>query len=146
MSAENKELILRVNNFEIGFGSKTLFEDASLLVHAGDKITLLGQNGMGKTTFVKCVAGEVNYFGEIELTPGTHIAIMEQEKAFENSPKTFKTYLEDKDYASLWVFEDNFAKELYEKLGFYTTWKSKIIRERKYVKMEWISTESMTYG
>ena len=58
----------------------------------------------------------------------------------------YETYLEDKDYASLWVFEDNFAKELYEKLGFYTTWKSKIIRERKYVKMEWISTESMTYG
>ena len=58
----------------------------------------------------------------------------------------YETYLEDKDYASLWVFEDNFAKEFYEKLGFYTTWKSKIIRERKYVKMEWISTESMTYG
>tara|TARA_R100000908_G_scaffold62171_2_gene41146 strand:+ start:7961 stop:8395 length:435 start_codon:yes stop_codon:yes gene_type:complete len=58
----------------------------------------------------------------------------------------YETYLEDKDYASLWVFEDNFAKELYEKLGFYTTWKSKIIRERKYVKMEWISTKSMTYG
>tara|TARA_B100001094_G_scaffold318543_1_gene362274 strand:- start:1615 stop:2052 length:438 start_codon:yes stop_codon:yes gene_type:complete len=58
----------------------------------------------------------------------------------------YETYLEDKDYASLWVFEDNFAKEFYEKLGFYATWKSKIIRERKYVKMEWISTESMTYG
>ena len=58
----------------------------------------------------------------------------------------YETYLKNKDYASLWVFEDNFAKEFYEKLGFYTTWKSKIIRERKYIKMEWISIESMTYG
>jgi len=60
--------------------------------------------------------------------------------------QAYETYLEDKEYASLWVFEDNFAKGLYKKLGFYYTQKSKIIRERKYLQMEWISIESMTYG
>lgn len=60
--------------------------------------------------------------------------------------QAYETYLEDKEYASLWVFEDNFAKELYKKLGFYYTQKSKIVRERKYLQMEWISIESMTYG
>ena len=58
----------------------------------------------------------------------------------------YETYLKNKDYASLWVFEDNFAKEFYERLGFYTTWKSKVIRERKYIKMEWVLSESTPYG
>ena len=49
----------------------------------------------------------------------------------------YELYLKDKDYASLWVFEDNFAKNLYEKLGFKLTGKSKIIRDRNYVYMEY---------
>jgi len=46
-------------------------------------------------------------------------------------------YLKDKDYATLWVFEDNFAKNLYESLGFIENGESKIIRDRKYVRMIW---------
>ena len=30
----------------------------------------------------------------------------------------YELYLKDKDYASLWVFENNFAKKLYKALGF----------------------------
>ena len=44
-------------------------------------------------------------------------------------------YLENKNYATLWVFEDNFAKILYEDLGFNVTGDSKIVRDRKYLKM-----------
>ena len=49
----------------------------------------------------------------------------------------YELYLEDKDYASLWVFEDNFAKNLYEKLGFISNGNSKVIRDRNYIQMEW---------
>ena len=49
----------------------------------------------------------------------------------------YELYLKDKDYASLWVFEDNFAKDLYVKLGFFPTKDSKIVRDRNYIKMEW---------
>ena len=38
--------------------------------------------------------------------------------------------------ATLWVFEDNFAKNLYESLGFKETGNYTIIRNRRYVKME----------
>jgi len=79
----NKDLILRVNNFDIEFGNKTLFEKTDLILHKGDKVALLGQNGCGKTTFLRCIAGEVDYLGEIELDAGIQVAIMEQEKAFE---------------------------------------------------------------
>jgi len=49
----------------------------------------------------------------------------------------YNEYLKDKDYATLWVFEDNFAKNLYESLGFIENGESKIIRDRKYVRMIW---------
>jgi GNAT superfamily N-acetyltransferase len=49
----------------------------------------------------------------------------------------YELYLQDKDYASLWVFEDNFAVKLYEKLGFTPTENSRIVRDRNYIQMEY---------
>ena len=46
-----------------------------------------------------------------------------------------KEYLEDTDYAELWVFEDNHAKKLYEELGFVETGEYETLRDRKYLKM-----------
>ena len=47
----------------------------------------------------------------------------------------YKKYLEDTDYADLWVFEDNHAKKLYEELGFVETGEYETLRDRKYLKM-----------
>jgi len=47
----------------------------------------------------------------------------------------YQKYLEDTDYADLWVFEDNHAKKLYEELGFVETGESGVRRNRKYLKM-----------
>jgi len=47
----------------------------------------------------------------------------------------YKLYLKDKEYASLWVFVDNFAKNLYTELGFVENGNSKIIRGREYIQM-----------
>jgi ribosomal protein S18 acetylase RimI-like enzyme len=49
--------------------------------------------------------------------------------------EAYKLYLEDKKYASLWVFVDNFAKTLYTELGFVENGNSKIIRGRNYIEM-----------
>ncbi len=49
--------------------------------------------------------------------------------------EAYKLYLKDKKYASLWVFVDNFAKNLYTELGFVENGNSKIIRGREYIQM-----------
>jgi ribosomal protein S18 acetylase RimI-like enzyme len=49
--------------------------------------------------------------------------------------EAYKLYLKDKNYASLWVFVDNFAKNLYTELGFVKSGNIKIIRNRDYVEM-----------
>ena len=40
------------------FGQKTLFSDVSLLIEGGDRIALIGDNGSGKSTFLKILMGE----------------------------------------------------------------------------------------
>lgn len=47
----------------------------------------------------------------------------------------YKKLMQNMSNATLWVFEDNFAKNLYYTLGFKETGEQKIIRERKYIKM-----------
>lgn len=49
--------------------------------------------------------------------------------------EAYKIYLKNKKYASLWVFDDNFAKKLYLELGFLENGNFKIIRDRKYLQM-----------
>jgi len=49
----------------------------------------------------------------------------------------YQEYLKDKTHASLWVFNDNFAKDLYLKLGFKETGERGFVRGRNYIKMEY---------
>lgn len=47
----------------------------------------------------------------------------------------YEIYLKDKNYATLWVFLDNYAINLYSELGFKPTGEHKNIRGRGYIKM-----------
>ncbi|HWT28513.1 MAG TPA: ABC-F family ATPase [Methylophilaceae bacterium] len=38
---------------------KPLFNDFNLMVDAGEKIAIIGENGIGKTTLLRCIAGEI---------------------------------------------------------------------------------------
>jgi ribosomal protein S18 acetylase RimI-like enzyme len=49
--------------------------------------------------------------------------------------QAYKLYLENKKYATLWVFVDNFAKKLYTELGFVENGNTKTIRNREYIEM-----------
>lgn len=49
--------------------------------------------------------------------------------------KAYKKFLKNKKYASLWVFDDNFAKNLYASLGFKENGNKKIVRDRLYIEM-----------
>jgi hypothetical protein len=55
--------------------------------------------------------------------------------------QAFLEYLKDKKYAKLWVFDNNFAKNLYIKLGFVETKNFKYIREKLYIEMEYVKNE-----
>jgi ATPase subunit of ABC transporter with duplicated ATPase domains len=51
--------VLQVNGLTKGFDGKTLFEGLRLDIMRGDKIAVIGANGVGKTTLLRCLIGEM---------------------------------------------------------------------------------------
>ena len=50
-------LLLSVSEGVIRFGDKTLFENLSFSIRAGEKVCLIGKNGAGKTTLMNIITG-----------------------------------------------------------------------------------------
>ena len=50
--------VMTVKNLSKGFGDRTLFSDVEMEVVGGERIALLGDNGTGKSTFLKIIMGE----------------------------------------------------------------------------------------
>lgn len=67
---------------------------------------------------------------------GVDIHMDERNKGY--ATRAYSMYLNDIDLAFLWVFEDNHsAKSIYDTLNFKNTGNYQIIRNRKYIEMEW---------
>ena len=52
------DFVFDLKGMEKSFGEKKLFSDVELLVEGGERIAILGDNGTGKTTFLRCLLGE----------------------------------------------------------------------------------------
>ncbi len=52
-------LLLKINHISKIFGDRVLFKDMNLEVFQGDKIGLIGANGIGKTTLLHMIAGDL---------------------------------------------------------------------------------------
>jgi branched-chain amino acid transport system ATP-binding protein len=76
------ELLLEVQNLETAYGASQVLFGVSLQIEAGEMVTLLGRNGMGKTTTVRSIMGltrsskgNIGFRGErIERLPPDRIA------------------------------------------------------------------------
>jgi ATP-binding cassette, subfamily F, member 3 len=81
---------------EVTFGHiapKWLLDEASFSVREGSKITLMGQNGAGKSTIFKMITGELKPSeGKIHITNGKHIAIAKQVMPKEDKELTVQAY------------------------------------------------------
>lgn len=51
--------MLLVSDLSLHFGDRTLFDNLSFSIQAGEKVALIGRNGTGKTTLFRVLAGEI---------------------------------------------------------------------------------------
>ena len=63
------------------FDGKRIFQGASLTVERGDKIAFVGRNGEGKSTLVKCIMGQLEHEGSIQLGHNVQIGYFAQNQA-----------------------------------------------------------------
>lgn len=63
------------------YGSSTVFSDVEMTVKRGEKVAFVGKNGEGKSTFVKCIMGEIPFDGKLELGHNIKIGYFAQNQA-----------------------------------------------------------------
>ena len=63
------DVVFKLKNLSKSFGDRVLFSDVNLSVEGGERIALLGDNGTGKSTFLKCLLGEEDCQGKIQFGP-----------------------------------------------------------------------------
>ena len=83
--------MISVNNMSLYFGGQDIFKDISFMVNRGDKIGLVGKNGVGKTTLLRVLAREQSpNKGEIVIPNRTVIGYLTQDLDFEDGRTVFE--------------------------------------------------------
>ncbi|MEN9917709.1 MAG: hypothetical protein RL662_145 [Bacteroidota bacterium] len=75
------------------YGKHLIFSNATLTINRGDKVAFVGKNGEGKSTLVKCIMGETDFSGKLELGHNVKIGYFAQNQAsmLDESRTVFET-------------------------------------------------------
>ncbi len=77
-------LALEVENVAKGFDGRTLFSDLSLMCEVGERIAVIGQNGVGKTTLLRTLIGETEADkGKVKWSENVQIGYFSQDHVTE---------------------------------------------------------------
>ena len=75
------KVVIEAENVTKAYGDKVILKDISLLVERGSKIAFVGQNGQGKSTFIKAIVGEFKFQGSINLGHNVQVGYFAQNQA-----------------------------------------------------------------
>ena len=92
------DIVFKTKNMSKAFGERSLFDGVELTVEGGERIALLGDNGTGKSTFIKCLLGEEDFGGKIQFGPTVKWGYLPQTIHFDHPERTlYDTMLYEKN-------------------------------------------------
>ena len=92
------DVVFKTKNLSKAFGDRTLFSGVELNVEGGERIAILGDNGTGKSTFIKCLLGEEDFTGKIQFGPTVKWGYLPQIIHFSHPERTlYDTMLYEKN-------------------------------------------------
>ena len=75
----NKNPLILVNNVQIKYNDETIFKTISFEVNNGDRIAIVGKNGIGKSSILKLILGKkIEYNGEFKVANNLKISYVSQ--------------------------------------------------------------------
>ncbi|WP_433957988.1 ABC-F family ATP-binding cassette domain-containing protein [Cytobacillus horneckiae] len=87
--------LLTVDKLSHTFGDRTLFKDVSFRLLAEDHVGLVGANGVGKSTLMNIITGQlIHDSGRVEWTPNVHYGYLDQHTVL-TPGKTMRDALRD---------------------------------------------------
>ena len=72
------KLVFEIENLSVSYGEQPLIKDFSAIVLRGDRIGLVGDNGVGKTTLIKAILGEIEHSGAVKTGTQLEVAYFDQ--------------------------------------------------------------------
>ena len=92
------DVVFKTKSLAKAFGDRTLFSGVDLNVEGGERIAILGDNGTGKSTFIKCLLGEEDFEGKIQFGPTVKWGYLPQIIRFAHPERTlYDTMLYEKN-------------------------------------------------
>ena len=81
--------VLQIRDVSMGYGERILFKDLNLDIYRGEKVALIGANGMGKSTLFKIIMDElVPLNGSIKFGTNVNVSYFHQEQKTLNLDNT----------------------------------------------------------
>src|SRR5262245_53759216 len=78
--------MLVARNLSLAFGARTILDAFSLSLVAGERVALVGQNGVGKSTLLKILARHMAPdSGEVAIAQGRRVGVLAQEPALNDA-------------------------------------------------------------
>ncbi|MBZ0198963.1 MAG: ATP-binding cassette domain-containing protein [Ignavibacteriaceae bacterium] len=91
MSNNANPVILTAKEIEVRYGEQIVLNKASLTIHEGDRIGLVGRNGTGKSTFLKIIAGKLFAdTGEIAKRKDLSVSFLSQEFSLDETKTVYE--------------------------------------------------------
>jgi ATP-binding cassette subfamily F protein 3 len=78
--------VLELNQLGKSYEDRNLFKEVSITVGRGEKIALLGPNGVGKSTLLKSIMGTITHEGEVLYGHNVQISYFAQDQAEQLDP------------------------------------------------------------
>lgn len=83
-TVDDKKIIYTMDCVSRAYGTKVVLKDISISYYYGAKIGVIGENGAGKSSLFKILAGrDSDFTGETQLLPGFTMGYLEQEPVLE---------------------------------------------------------------
>ncbi|MDR3140351.1 MAG: ATP-binding cassette domain-containing protein [Tannerellaceae bacterium] len=133
--------MITVNNLDLQFGKRILFQDVNLKFTPGNCYGIIGANGAGKSTFLKIISGEKDSTrGTISMGPGERLSVLSQDHFAFDEFTVLNTVL--MGHRELWTIM-NEKNELYAKPDFTDADGIRVSElEEKFAEMEGWNAES----
>jgi ATP-binding cassette subfamily F protein 3 len=81
LSVQPGKWVLEMDDLGKSYGEKLLFKNVNITLGRGEKIALLGPNGVGKSTLLKAVMKEINFEGIVNYGHNVNVAYFAQDQA-----------------------------------------------------------------